>query len=405
MQMATARVNWIIVTPSYPPDQGGIADYSWVLARELARRGDGVNLWTGPHAESDTAPSAPGISVFHLPAHFSLASCRILEREIARLPEPKRILLQYAPQPFGPRAGSRFKGIPLWFTRWLLRQQAAPLWTMVHEAETENWPGMPWKSRVLHSVSRRMIGWTLSVSERAFYAMPAAERILRGHAGPASLDYLPVPSNVDTNVVEAEVAQERTRLLAGGAQYVVGHFGTYSPEITRLLEPVLKELLDTQPFVQVQLVGQGSCEFAAGLRKYHRRVVATGTLEPRAVARHLAACDLLVQPFPDGVSTRRGSVMAGIALGVPVLSNVGGNSERVWIDTGALAMSDIAQMPERIQSLLADAEQRESIGAAGRILYQQMFSLDRTVDTLRSKLLQPFARKGPAASRDPLVTP
>jgi glycosyltransferase involved in cell wall biosynthesis len=134
-------------------------------------------------------------------------------------------------------------------------------------------------------------------------------------------------------------------------------------------------------------------------------VVATGSLENRAVAKHLAACDLLLQPFPDGVSTRRGSVMAGIALGVPVLSNVGGNSERVWIETGAIALTGIAQMPERVKALLADSAQRESIGAAGRILYQQQFSLDRTIETLRRKLFDAAPPGGSKPSHNPICKP
>jgi glycosyltransferase involved in cell wall biosynthesis len=382
------RVNWIILTPSYPPNQGGIADYSWVLARELAQQGDGVNVWTGPcppDATDTTVPSAPGISTFHLPTHFTLASCRILEREIARIPEPRRLLVQYVPQPFGPRGNSRFQGLPLWFAYWLRHQQSAPCWLIVHEAETSDVAGMSWKARLLHRLSHRMLGWVLENAERVYYSMPAWERVLKRQKTAAKLEYLPVPSNMECRVSVLDARNMRNRLLDGGVRHILGHFGTYSPEITSLLQPVLEEVLHTQPQVQVLLIGQGSCEFAARLRPFNRRVVATGALESREVARHLAACDLMVQPFPDGASTRRGSLMASIALGVPVLSNIGGNSESVWLDTGALALNSIEAMPQRIATLMADPEQRESIGAAGRILYQQRFSLDRTITALRGQ--------------------
>ena len=381
----TERVNWIILTPAYPPDQGGVADYTWVLAREFARQGDGVNLWTGPMAANANPPTAPGISVFHLPTHFSLASCRLLEREIARIPEPRRLLVQYTPQPLGPRKSSRFKGLPLWFAWWLRRQNVAPVWLMVHEAETARFAGMPWQTRLLLDLSHRMLAWSMHSAERIFYSMPAWERVLKPHRTGAKLEYLPMPSNIEARVGALEARTMRNRLLDNSSRYILGHFGTYSPEITSLLHPVLQEVLQTQPHVQVLLIGQGSCEFAARLRTFNRRVVATGALDSREVARHLAACDLMLQPFPDGASTRRGSLMAAIALGVPVLSNIGGSSESVWLDTGALALNSIENMPQRIAALLADPEQRESIGAAGRILYQQRFSLDRTVTALRGQ--------------------
>lgn len=379
------RVNWIILTPSYPPDQGGVADYTLVLARELVRQGDGVNIWTGPMADVAGVPSAPGISTFHLPRHFTPGSCRILEREIARIPEPRRILVQYVPQPLGPRSSSRFKGLPIWFAWWLRQQKVAPVWLMAHEAETSRWNGMPWKARLLLSLSHRMLRWSMLGAERVCYSMPAWERVLKQQNVPVKLEYLPVPSNIESRVSPREVRQTRNRLLDGGARHILGHFGTFSPEITSLLEPVLQQVLQTQPFAQVLLIGQGSCEFATRLRPFNRRVVATGALESREVARHLAACDLMVQPFPDGASTRRGSLMAAIALGVPVLSNIGGSSESVWLESGALALNSIENMPMRIAALLNDPEQRETIGVAGRILYQQKFSLDRTITALRGQ--------------------
>ena len=68
---------------------------------------------------------------------------------------------------------------------------------------------------------------------------------------------------------------------------------------------------------RVLLIGRG----AAGYRERliastpdiaNRLFVADG-LSPRAAAEHLAACDMMVQPFADGVSSRRTTVMAALA--------------------------------------------------------------------------------------------
>ena len=405
--MTSDRVHWIFLTPSYPPDQGGIADYTWVLARELASRGDLVDIWTGPRPVNTQPLAAPGVSVFHLPAHFTPSSCRILEREIARIPGEKRILVQYVPQPLGPRPGTRFKGFPLWFCYWLRRQHTVPVWLMLHEAETACYEGMHWKLRLIHRLSQSMLSWSLASASRVFYAMPAWERVLRRHQSVAPAEYLPIPSNIETDVSPAEARRVRNRLLDSSSRYVLGHFGTYSREVTELLKPVLQEVLQTQPHVQVLLIGQGSCEFAIQLRSYSRRVIATGALESREVAAHLAACDLMLQPFPDGASTRRGSVMAALALGVPVLSNLGSNSEGIWLESGALALAGIESMPQRIASLLDDPEQRETIGVAGKILYGQRFSVQRTLEQLRHHPSNATGRPSnvPIAPRGPQCAP
>jgi len=69
------------------------------------------------------------------------------------------------------------------------------------------------------------------------------------------------------------------------------------------------------------------------------RIAATGELPAEQIPAHLRACDLLVQPFPDGVSSRRTSVMAGLANGVPVVTNLGLLSEPLWRKSGAVALA------------------------------------------------------------------
>src|SRR5262249_59264800 len=82
------------------------------------------------------------------------------------------------------------------------------------------------------------------------------------------------------------------------------------------------------------------------------RLHATGPLPADAVAGYLAACDLLLQPFPDGVSTRRTSVMAGLALGLPIVTSDGPATEPIWRKEPAVVLAPAASAAE----LLAPAE-------------------------------------------------
>jgi glycosyltransferase involved in cell wall biosynthesis len=50
------------------------------------------------------------------------------------------------------------------------------------------------------------------------------------------------------------------------------------------------------------------------------RIIRTGFVEAPEISAHLMACDAVVLPYRDGVSFRRGSFMAAIAHGCPVVT-------------------------------------------------------------------------------------
>ena len=119
---------WAILTGEYPPDPGGVSDYTRLIARELVRMGDGVCVYApsqpGP-VDSDDA----GVRVHRLPGVFGPLSLSKLDAMLARAPRPDRILVQYVPHAFG------YKAMNVPFCAWLAccARQLAPVWVMFHE--------------------------------------------------------------------------------------------------------------------------------------------------------------------------------------------------------------------------------------------------------------------------------
>ena len=112
---------------------------------------------------------------------------------------------------------------------------------------------------------------------------------------------------------------------------------------------------------------------------------ATGPLSEAELPAHVAACDVLIQPYPDGISSRRTTAMAGLALGVPIVTTRGRLTELLWKETGAVRLTEVGDaeaMAAEVMDLVWHAEARTQLGNAGRALYQKMFTLTRTVDTL-----------------------
>ena len=68
--MTNAMTNvWAVLTGEYPPDPGGVSDYTRSVASALARAGDVVHVWT-PQTEG-APPSDPGVRLHVLADGFT----------------------------------------------------------------------------------------------------------------------------------------------------------------------------------------------------------------------------------------------------------------------------------------------------------------------------------------------
>src|SRR5262249_49065983 len=97
---STLPVRWHIVTGEYPPQAGGVSDYTRLVARGLALAGDCVDVWAPP-CDSESPECDSGVTVRRLPDHYGPRSLRVLNRELDVLPGPRRLLVQYVPHAFG----------------------------------------------------------------------------------------------------------------------------------------------------------------------------------------------------------------------------------------------------------------------------------------------------------------
>lgn len=366
---------WAILTGEYPPQLGGVADYTRLVARGLVAAGDAVTVYA-PRCP-DPTPDDGGVHVCRLPDHFGPRGLLWLEQALAKS-RPDRILIQYVPHAFG------YKAMNVPFAVWVATRapRVAPVWVMFHEVRFP----FAWRptNAILastHVVMGRLVG---GAAKRVFVSVPGWERLLRSicpRLKPA--EWLPIPSNVPISEVERPVCTSGTK---------IGHFGTYGSAVVPLLEPALVSLLNANAERVVTLLGRGGTEFALGFDQRHptlaARVTATGDLTPDAISDRLRECDLLVQPFIDGISTRRTSAMAGIANGVPVVSNLGEWSEPMWSGVECVGIApkpDTHAITFAAEAVLAlSGERRNEMGRAAALLYRQRFSLDNTIRTLRT---------------------
>lgn len=394
----TPRQRWCVVTCEYPPLEGGVSDHTHHLVAALAAQGDQVDVWCPPapatdDAEPARAPDIAGVTVHVLPSRFGLGAISLLRRELRALPPDARVLVQWVPTAFG----WRMMNLP--FALMLLRLPGRRLELYVHEV---GWDiGRETARRALAGIMHRVMTFCAARSARRVYVtIPAWQKRLsllgmRALAADEEATWIPVPSNVPDRADPSRVAELRRILLLARARQqrvLVGHFGTFGRFHTALMPHVVARILDEAGDRTFLLVGRGG----EALRDYvakerpelAARIVATGALPPDEVAAHLAACDLLVQPYEDGASTRRGSLMAGVALGRPTISNRGRTTEELWSAERAIHLTD-SHAPHAlagaVTKLLADAPLRERLAENARRLHAERFAIAHAVAALRAE--------------------
>ena len=209
------------------------------------------------------------------------------------------------------------------------------------------------------------------------------------------MTWLPVPSNLTAWPDAQETARVRRPLTPDNA-LVVGSFGTYGPLVADLLTAVLPPILDRAPDRVGLLLGRGGrsspTPWKPPVHPSEARLVAQGSCPKPVLAAHLAACDLLIQPYPDGVSSRRTSLMAGLALGIPVVTTEGALTEPLWREAGGVGLAPVDRPSEfaaLIEALLADAGRRKDLGRRGGSFYQEHFALENLIRRLRDAAAMP----------------
>ena len=378
---------WHAITCEYPPSAGGVSDYVYLVAQGLASAGDEVHIWCP--AGAGYPPALAGVEVHAVFGHFSPIDLRKAGRAISAFPAPRRLFVQWVPHGFGYKSVNLPFCLWLWF-RSVFRGDEVDL--MVHE------PFLPFHKTNLAQnaaaiIHRLMIFILLRSAARVWVSTPTWERFLRPYALGRNHTYrwLPLASNVLAFDDASGVSAIRDRYAPGGL--LVGHFGTFSPSLTPMLRTIIPSILKKQPDASLLLIGGGGTAFRDEVVRQHpdleRRLHAVGQISARdpQLSLHLSACDLLIQPYPDGVTSRRTTVMAALSHGRPTVTTTGVLTESFWETSGAVALTPATESERFVEAsmrLLDSPRERVALGNAGQEYYRREFDVHRVIDLLRS---------------------
>jgi glycosyltransferase involved in cell wall biosynthesis len=319
-----------------------------------------------------------------LPGHFGLPALIQLSRALNRA-RGEKVLIQYVPHAFG------FKAMNLAFCFWLYERRRRGTQVMFHEVAFPLRRGQSAKHLLLAAATHIMAILVARSASRIFVSTLEWERVLQKRIGVrVPIECLPIPNSVPIIVDPIGVASLRGRYTANGGP-LIGHFGTYGELVAKPLTDVMASILSEHKKLNVILIGTNGvrfrCDFIRDHAEFSVRVHAAGTLDAEELSRALSACDLMLQPYPDGVTTRRGTMMAALAHARAVVTTKGSHTEPVWTESRAVAIApehDLRAICTLVGRLLHDETARIKHARAGYKLYERHFALAHTIAALRA---------------------
>jgi hypothetical protein len=286
------------------------------------------------------------------------------------------------------------------FAAWLHTRVLDEVVVMFHEVALAWNEQTTFRHRILSAAQLAMAAMVLARADRVLVSTSTwLNRLasLTRRLPPAQ--WMPIPSNIPEDVVATGHAV-RANLPQAVGGFLCGHLGTYGSPIRASLRRLVPALLEGTPACEVLLLGRGARAFREELARelgISSKLHAREELSADDLAEHIAACDVMLQPYPDGITARRTSATAVLALGRPLITHAGRDTEPCW-RTGTLNTAtdsvqataapvwladDLDGMLTGTRALLAQPAEREALAARGRAFYTAHLSLARAVECLR----------------------
>jgi glycosyltransferase involved in cell wall biosynthesis len=377
-----------IVFPVLPPTLDGIGDHTAQIARRMTSRAD-VRILT---AQPEATP-IPGIRIqrsFSVDRPWEVLS---LVDAVAQDP-PDWLVLQFNQfsygrwglNPFLPLALKRLRGtLPDVRIAW-----------MAHEDFV---PATSWRFALMRLWQKQQFLALGHTADHIFFSIEPWVEKYGPWFGDTPVDHFPIGSNIPCTPGNPKVLR---RDLGIDQAFVVGFFGSLRARLTTHLQAAIDALRDRSSNVVVLSVGPDGPALQRTLSGV--QIIDVGRLPAADVSRHLAVMDLHLTPFIDGVSTRRGSFMAGIQHGVPTVATRGELTDRVLqdADENALLLASTSNpdaFARATATLYDHPDRRQQIGEHACRLYADRFAFDVTVPAFLDTLDHPSKATSTDADR------
>ncbi len=303
-----------LVTAEFPPDQGGVGDFTLRLAEALAALGHEAHVLTG---RRNTQYALPSSLVVHRTVRGWGWGCW---RQVLAATRGLDVLnVQYQAAAYGMHPAINL----------LPRRRPQPIVVTFHDLRVPYlFPKAgPLRWQVVRLLARRADG-VIVTNQGDFLRMEQ-------EVSPDRLALIPIGSNILPSPPPGyERETERAAWGVGPDDLLLGYFGFLNEskggeELIQTLALLVERGVEAHLLMIGGRVGSSDPTNRAYAERVERliaelgleeRVHWTGYTRPEAVSAGLLAADVCVLPYRDGVSFRRGTLHACLAHGRPVVT-------------------------------------------------------------------------------------
>ena len=375
-----------LVTGEYPPMEGGVGAFTQELAKALDALGHEVFIISSRASK----PTDRSYSVRELNRPIDLGYAKLIARgrrwawndmhmvaDVAIREELDIVNLQYQPAAYNMR-------IPAMnFLPWRMTGVAKTVVTFHDLRVPYLFPKAgPLRQWVVKLMARNAEG--VIVTNREDYATIRDQWSVN-----SKVQQIPIGSNIDVHDVSAEtIHQTRASLNVTDTDILLGYFGFLND--SKGADTLIDALAQLPKNYHLVFIGgqtgasdpTNNSAFLNAIRSQitdyglQERVHWTGFVDDAQVSAYLKSADMITLPYKDGVSLRRGTLMATLAHGCPLITTHGDpelqHEENCWL----IEAGNSADLSQAVQSLTNDNIRRERIGRNAQMLAQS-FTWDK----------------------------
>jgi glycosyltransferase involved in cell wall biosynthesis len=330
----------LFISAEFPPMQGGVGDCTNEIAKALVSRGVETHVVTTADRQLATVDREGGVHIRRLVAKWDWGALPTVRRAV-RDTRADIVHIQYQTGAFGMHPMINFT--PRLLTSRPLRPLSPHPNRGSRDGETGRESGVrivttfhDLKVPYLFPKAGHMREWVTKVLARSSDAVIATnpeDHLRLETLGLRHLELVPIGSNIPTAPPpNYQRAEWRTRLGVGEKETLLSYFGFLNESKgAETLVRALAQISNAKLLMVGGQVGASDPTNVAYLERVKKliaelglrpRVLWTGHTPATEVSANLLASDICVLPYRDGASFRRGSFMAALAHGLPIVTTL-----------------------------------------------------------------------------------
>ncbi|MBV8484485.1 MAG: glycosyltransferase family 4 protein [Verrucomicrobia bacterium] len=351
-----------LLSGAFPPQFDGIGDYSWWFSQALAKLGHQLTVFT---SFAEDRPKPVNVDVVCCFDPLQPQTMSALPEAIRKAGRFDWLDVQYNPFSFGHR-GLAPKLLPA------LQEAAVPIVLNFHETYVPLWP---WRYTVMRLWQYPQFAFLVRAGRCHFVSTERwIPQVRRWTKKPCFA--LPVGPNLPR--CELTKTEARAKLGLPADALILGVFGfSHGSKLTEWVGAAAKRIHARYPQTRILSVGQigDKLDAVRGQVPIDR----CPSLPGAEVSVRLRAMDLFLAPLTDGISTRRGSIIAAFQHGLPVCSTVRPHSDRLLRDLSSPALlltsaDDESRFLEAAEEMAKRSLLNPNLGADMAKLHDQHFA-------------------------------